>query len=136
MLEKHLKDQPFGDKDIIRFQHIAETSTRREISASEAERASKKLKQVEYMSSRVGQTFMGTISGVTQYGIYVEENETKSEGMIAIRNIGSDFYTFDQKTYSIVGQKTGERFTLGDQIKFKVMSADLDKKVLDFALVR
>ena len=136
VLEKHLKDQPFGDKDIIRFQHIAETSTRREISASEAERASKKLKQVEYMSSRVGQTFMGTISGVTQYGIYVEENETKSEGMIAIRNIGSDFYTFDQKTYSIVGQKTGERFTLGDQIKFKVMSADLDKKVLDFALVR
>ena len=88
------------------------------------------------MSSRVGQVFKGTISGVTQYGVYVEENETKSEGMIAIRNIGSDYYVFDQKTYSIVGEKTGERFTLGDQITFKVMSADLDKKILDFTLVR
>ncbi len=136
VLAKHLDNEPFGDKEITILQHIAESSTRREISATEAERASKKLKQVEYMSSRIGQIFTGTISGVTQYGIYVEENETKSEGMIAIRNIGSDYYVFDQKTYSIIGEKTGERFTLGDQILFKVMSADLDKKILDFALVR
>ena len=136
VLAKHLNNEPFGDKEINVLQNIAESSTRREISATEAERASKKLKQVEYMSSRVGQVFTGTISGVTQYGIYVEENETKSEGMIAIRSIGSDYYVFDQKTYSIVGEKTGERFTLGDQVSFKVMSADLDKKILDFALVR
>ncbi len=136
VLAKHLNNEPFKDTEINTLQHIAESSTRREISATEAERASKKLKQVEYMSSRVGQVFKGTISGVTQYGIYVEENETKSEGMIAIRNIGSDYYVFDQKTYSIVGEKTGERFTLGDQITFKVMSADLDKKILDFTLVR
>lgn len=136
VLAKHLNNEAFADTEINVLQSIAESSTRREISATEAERASKKLKQVEYMSLRVGQVFKGTISGVTQYGIYVEENETKSEGMVAIRNIGSDFYAFDQKTYSIVGQKTGERFTLGDQIMFKVMSADLDKKILDFALVR
>jgi ribonuclease R len=136
VLARHLNNEPFGDKEIHTLQNIAESSTRREISATEAERASKKLKQVEYMSSRIGQTFTGTISGVTQYGLYVEEDETKSEGMIAIRNIGSDFYVFDQKTYSVVGEKSGERFTLGDKITFKVMSADLDKKILDFALVR
>ncbi len=132
ILQRHLMHSPFGDKEIVEFQHIAETSTAREIDAAGAERESKKLKQVEYMSDKVGQVFEGSISGVTEFGIYVEENETKSEGMINIRNIGTDFYQFDKKTYSIVGQKTGKRFTLGDPIKFKVMAADLDKKTLDF----
>jgi ribonuclease R len=132
ILQRHLVHSPFGDKEIVEFQHIAESSTAREIDAAGAERESKKLKQVEYMSDKVGQVFEGTISGVTEYGIYVEENETKSEGMINIRNIGNDFYEFDKKTYSIIGQKTNKRFTLGDPIKFKVMAADLDKKTLDF----
>ncbi len=132
ILQRHLVHSPFGDKEIVEFQHIAESSTAREIDAAGAERESKKLKQVEYMSDKVGQVFEGTISGVTEYGIYVEENETKSEGMINIRNIGTDFYEFDKKTYSIIGQKTNKRFTLGDPIKFKVMAADLDKKTLDF----
>ena len=132
ILQRHLVHSPFGDKEIVEFQHIAESSTAREIDAAGAERESKKLKQVEYMSDKVGQVFEGTISGVTEYGIYVEEKETKSEGMINIRNIGNDFYEFDKKTYSIIGQKTNKRFTLGDPIKFKVMGADLDKKTLDF----
>lgn len=132
ILDKHLKHQPFGDRDIVTFQKIAEQSTAREIDAAEAERASKKLKQVEYMSDKIGQVFDGTISGVTEWGLYVEELETKSEGMIKIRDIGNDFYTFDKKTYSIIGQKTKQKFQLGDKIKFKVMGADLDKKTLDF----
>jgi len=132
ILHKHLKHLPFGDRDIVTFQQIAERSTAREIDAAEAERASKKLKQVEYMSDKIGQEFSGTISGVTEWGIYVEELETKSEGMIKLRDLGSDFYQFDKKTYSIVGQKTKKRFTLGDPIKFKVAAADLDRKTLDF----
>jgi len=132
ILQRHLHNEPFGDTEIVNFQSIAEKSTAREIDAAGAERESKKLKQVEYMADKVGQTFDGTISGVTEYGIYVEEKETKSEGMINIRNIGTDFYEFDKKTYSIVGQKTKKRFTLGDPIKFKVAGADLDKKILDF----
>lgn len=136
VLEKHLKNIPFSDRDIIIYQNIAESSTKREIDASDAERSSKKLKQVEYMSSRVGQIFNGTISGITKWGIYVEEIETKSEGMINIRNLGSDFYTFDQKTYSLTGENTKEKFTLGDIIKFKIMSADLDKKMLEYELVK
>ncbi len=136
VLAKHLHNEPFGDRDIVVFQHIAETSTRREIDASEAERTSKKLKQVEYMSSRVGQTFEGTISGVSEWGVYVEENESRSEGMIKLRELGNDFYTFSQKTYSIIGERTKQKFTLGDPIKFKVVGADLDKKILDYALVK
>ncbi len=136
ILQRHLKHEPFGDREIIQFQDIAEKSTAREIDASGAERESKKLKQVEYMSDKVGQEFAGTISGVSEYGIYVEEKETKSEGMINIRNIGNDYYEFDKKTYSIKAQKSGQKFTLGDEIRFKVIGADLDKKTLDFALVQ
>jgi ribonuclease R len=136
VLAKHLNGEPFGDRDIVIFQSIAESSTRREIDASDAERSSKKLKQVEYMSSRVGQTFAGTISGVTEWGIYVEENESRSEGMIKLRDLGSDFYEFNSKTYSITGKQSGVQFTLGDAIKFKVVAADLDKKTLDYALAR
>ncbi len=132
ILHKHLNHMPFGDKEIVQFQHIAEQSTAREIDAAEAERASKKLKQVEYMSDKIGQVFQGTISGVTEWGIYVEEFETKSEGMIKIRDLGNDFYQFDKKTYSIMGQKSKQKFTLGDKIKFKVSAADLDRKTLDF----
>ncbi|MEY2664326.1 MAG: hypothetical protein RIT04_134 [Candidatus Parcubacteria bacterium] len=144
ILAKHLAGEAFGDRDIVSFQHIAETSTDREIDASEAERASKKLKQVEYMSERVGQVFEGTISGVTEWGLYVEENETKSEGMINVRNLTtggvngatgagtSDFWSFDKRTYSMIGEKSGKRFTLGDPIKFKVIAADLDKKTIDY----
>ncbi len=135
ILEKHLKNEPFGDRDIQVFQKIAETSTDREINAADAERASKKLKQVEYMSTRVGQIFKGTISGITKWGIYVEENETKSEGMINFRNLGDDYFVFDPKTYSVVGEKTGKKFTLGDQVSFKIMVADLEKKTLDFQIV-
>lgn len=135
ILQKHLKHEPFGDREIVEFQHIAEQSTAREIDASGAERESKKLKQVEYMSDKVGQVFDGTISGVSEYGVYVEEKETKSEGMINIRSIGTafnDFFEFEKKTYSMVGQKSKKRFTLGDPIRFKVVNADLDKKTLDF----
>lgn len=136
VLAQHLKNEPFADTDLATFQHIAESSTRREIDASSAERESKKLKQVEYMATRIGQVYAGTISGVAQWGLYVEEDETKSEGMISIRSLGTDLFEFDQKTYSIKGQKTGEKFTLGDKIKFKVMAADLDKKALDYELVK
>ncbi len=134
ILARHLHDEPFRDNEIASFQKIAESSTQREIDAAEAERSSKKLKQVEYMSTRIGKAFDGKISGVSKWGIYVEENESKSEGMINFDNLGNDYWVFDQKTYSILGERSKKRFTLGDKIKFKVMAADLDKKMLDYAL--
>ena len=90
------------------------------------------------MSDKVGQEFEGTVSGVTEWGIYVEERETKSEGMIKIRDIGdifNDFFEFNKKTYSLCGQKTKRKFTLGDSVRFKVVGADLDRKTLDYAIV-
>ena len=134
ILNKHLNSEPFGDRDIIAFQKIADSSTDREIDAADAERASKKLKQVEYMSTRVGQKFEGTISGITKWGIYVEEKATRSEGMIAYKNMEDDYYVFDPKTYSVTGERTKKKLTLGDPIKFKVLSADLDKKTLDYGI--
>jgi ribonuclease R len=135
VLSKHLNNEPFADGEINALQRMAESSTRREIDAAEAERSSKKLKQVEYMSERIGQVFSGTISGVTKWGIYIEEAESRSEGMVPIRNLGNDYYNFNEKTYSIVGEKTGKKFTLGDVVKFKVVSADVDQKMVEYVLV-
>ncbi len=134
-LARHLNNEPFGDGEIVALQRVAESSTAREIDASHAERDSKKLKQVEYMSERVGQEFEGTISGVAKWGVYVEENETKCEGVIPTGKLGDEFFVFDEKTYSMVGEKSGKKYTLGDVIKFKVMSADLDKRQLEMGLV-
>lgn len=131
-LARHINNEPFKDNEIVSLQKMAESSTEREINASQAERESRKLKQVEYMSERIGQIFDGTISGVTKWGMYVEEKETKCEGMIPISKLGDDYFIFNEKTYSIVGEKTKQKFTLGDGVKFKVMAADLDKRTLEF----
>ena len=117
------------------FQKIADASTQREIDAADAERSSIKLKQVEYMSTKIGKTFQGMISGVSKWGIYAEEMESRSEGMISFDNLGKDYWVFDRKNYSIVGERTKKKYTLGDKIRFKVVAADLDKKMLDYAVV-
>ena len=121
--------------DVAQLDRIAKHSTDREISAAEAERASIKLKQVEYMSTHVGETFDGVISGVTEWGIYVEDAQTKCEGMVPLRELGNDFYVFNKKTYSVKGDRTKKEYRLGDKVKFKVMKADLDNKTLDYKLV-
>jgi len=87
------------------------------------------------MQDHIGKEFDGTITGVVEWGIYIEEKETKCEGMIKLRDLGNDFYTLDEKNYTIKGEKTGKKFTLGDTVRFKVVSADLEKRVLDYALV-
>jgi ribonuclease R len=117
------------------FKHISEHATEREIAAAEAERASIKYKQVEYMSAHVGKEFEGIISGVTEWGIYVEEARTKCEGMVPLRELGDDYYMFNRKSYSVVGQKTKKKYRLGDKVRFRVVKADLDNKTLDYRLV-
>lgn len=103
--------------------------------AANAERASIKYKQVEFMRDRIGQIYDGVISGVTEWGIYVELNENKCEGMIPIRDLGNDYYMFDEKNYCIVGRSSGKKFQLGDAITVRIARADLVKKQLDFQLV-
>jgi ribonuclease R len=118
------------------FRRISEHATEREIAAAEAERASIKYKQVEYMSEHIGEEFDGIISGVTDWGIYVEEVRTKCEGMISLRELGDDFYIFNRKSYTVEGQKTKKKYRLGDKVRFKVTKADLDAKTLDYKMVQ
>jgi ribonuclease R len=87
------------------------------------------------MKERIGKVFDGTISGVTEWGIYVEDKETRSEGMIRLRDLGDDFFKLDAKNYTVVGEKTKKKYRLGDIVKFKIMNADLERKTLDYALV-
>ena len=103
--------------------------------AANAERASIKYKQVEFMTERLGQVFDGVISGVTEWGLYVELNENKCEGMIPIRDLGDDYYEFDEKNYCLRGRRKHRTYSLGDTITIKVARANLEKKQLDFALV-
>lgn len=133
-LERELKGGKVEQDEYEKFESICLASSELEKKASDAERASIKYKQVEYMLDHVGESFDGTITGVTEWGIYVEEKETKCEGMIKIRDLGDDFFQLDEKNYTIKGEKTGKKFTLGDSIRFKVVSADMERRVLDYAI--
>ncbi|WP_430933753.1 ribonuclease R [Saccharicrinis sp. 156] len=106
-----------------------------EMTAAEAERASIKFKQVEFMKEHVGNEFSGVISGVTEWGFYVELDENKCEGMVSIRNLDDDFYRFDEENYCIVGRKFRKKYQLGDPVTVLVAKANLIKKQLDFELV-
>ncbi|MEK7105910.1 MAG: S1 RNA-binding domain-containing protein, partial [Patescibacteria group bacterium] len=103
--------------------------------AAEAERASIKYKQVEYMSTRIGSKYAGIITGVTEWGLYVEEEKTKCEGMVRMRDLKDDYYTFDKKYMSIKGSKTHKKYTLGDKVQFEVKGVDRNKKTIDYTLV-
>ena len=103
--------------------------------ATSAERDSIKYMQVKFMQDHKDETFLGVISGVTEWGIYVEIVDNKCEGMIRLRDIKGDHFDFDQEKYAIVGRKTGATITLGDEVYVKVKEADLVKKHLDFTLV-
>ena len=118
-----------------KYEDLCEHSSTMEQIAANAERASIKYKQVEYMSERVGQTFDGVISGVTEWGLYVELNENKCEGMIPIRDLDDDYYEFDEKNYCLRGRRKHKVYSLGDAVTVKVARANIEKKQLDFALV-
>ena len=110
-------------------------SSSREKLAVDAERDSIKFMQVKYMEQFIGDEFYGFITGVQEYGIFVEIPETSCEGMIRLRNIEMDSFYFDEKNYSIVGRRTGVTYQLGDKILIKVVKADLQNKQLDFELL-
>ena len=117
-----------------KYETLCEHSSAKEQTAASAERASVKYKQVEFMGERIGEVYDGVISGVTEWGLYVEINENKCEGMIAMRDLGNDFYEFDEKNYCLIGRRHHQKFSLGDPIKIKVARANLAKKQLDFVL--
>jgi ribonuclease R len=120
-----------ADKYEERCLHASEMERR----AVEAERASIKYKQVEFMQDKIGKEFDGLVSGLTDWGIYVEIIENKCEGMISIRSIMDDFYEFDEEEYKIVGRHSGRKFEIGDPLRIEVINANLSRRQLDFKMV-
>jgi ribonuclease R len=131
LLEARLTGKTYSTKDELEF--LCKHSSEMERMAAEAERASIKYKQVEFMSDKLGQTFDGIVSGVTEWGIYVEIVENKCEGMIRKGDLKGDQFAFDQDNYRYVGKNTSKIYSLGDAVKIIVVSADLIKKQLNFA---
>jgi ribonuclease R/exosome complex exonuclease DIS3/RRP44 len=119
----------------ITYEEKCKHSSKREELASKAERSSIKYMQVKYMQDHKDEVFEGVITGVTEWGIYVEISSNKCEGMVRIRDIKSDYYIFDEKQYAIVGQSTKNMYQLGDKVNIKVKKTDLERKHLDFNLI-
>ncbi|MGZ3757728.1 MAG: ribonuclease R [Mucilaginibacter sp.] len=118
------------------YEKLCQHSSQMEKKAADAERSSVKYKQAEYLKDQVGSVYSGVISGVTEWGMYVEIIENKCEGMIRLRDITDDFYTLDEKNYAIIGQRKKKVYQLGDEVKIKVKNVDLTKKQIDFSLMQ
>ncbi len=118
------------------YETASSHSSAMEKRAADAERASIKYKQAEYLEDNVGNIFTGIISGVTEWGMYVEIIENKCEGMIRLRDISDDFYVLDEKNYCIIGQRKHKKYQLGDEVEVKVKKVDLSKRQIDFALIQ
>lgn len=133
LLTKYLAGGRTVQKD--KYEELCVHSSEMEQIAANAERASIKYKQVEYMSERIGKEFDGIISGVTEWGLYVEVDESKCEGMVPMRDLTDDYYDFDEKCYCLTGRKKHKKYSLGDHVRIKVAKANLEKKQLDYTLV-
>jgi ribonuclease R len=117
------------------YEKMCRHSSKMEVLAMEAERASIKYKQAEFMKDKVGQQFEGVVSGVTEWGIYVEILENKCEGMIPIRGLAGDFYVYDEDNYCIRGKRTGRKYQMGDPVQIEVVRVNMERKQIDFSLV-
>ncbi len=131
LLEARLNGKIYSNQEELEF--LCKHSSDMERTAAEAERASVKYKQVEFMKDRIGETFDGVISGVTEWGIYVEVTENKCEGMIRSRDLKGDNFIYDEDNYRYIGKNTNKVYALGDNVKIAVVEADLIKKQLNYA---
>ncbi len=134
LLQRFIINGKIEQDEILKYQNLCDKESEREIEAADAERASIKYKQVEYMQEHVGEEFEAIVSGVSEWGMYVEENNTKADGMVKLRDMTDDFYELQPKIYAVVGQKTGKKYSLGDKVRVKLISADPERKTLDFVL--
>ncbi len=134
LLSRFLENKPIPKEKWYEYEQMSKEASQREKEAAEAERASIKYKQVEYMSKRIGDAYEGIITGVTEWGLYIEDKKTKCEGMVRMRDMKDDYYIFDKEGMSIRGKKSHKKYTLGNTVKFKVINADMNKKTIDYEL--
>tara|TARA_B100000745_G_scaffold292347_1_gene233113 strand:- start:5821 stop:7758 length:1938 start_codon:yes stop_codon:yes gene_type:complete len=134
LIKAFASGRKLSQAEIASIDEDALKSTEREISASEAERDSIKLKQVEFMEQFVGKEFDAIITGVMERGIFVEEQDTRSEGLVSIRSMGDDFYSYEESKYRLVGQNKGKTYQLGDTVRVRLIKVNTIDRLLDFAL--
>lgn len=132
LVKAHAGGAPITKEEMAEFDQLAVHASEREVAAADAERDSVKMKQVEFLSGCIGETFDAVISGVTERGLYVEEQTTHADGMIRIKDVGNDYFEYDEKHYRLVGKRTHKAFQLGDPIKVKLAAARIPEKELDF----
>ena len=133
LLAHYLEGGESARQDV--YDKLCKHASEREIVAAEAERASIKYKLVEFMQDKVGYTFGGHVSGLTEWGMYVEVEPTMIEGMVPLRDIRSDFFEFDQDHYRLIGKRTGVVYNLGDPVRIRVKKTNLEQKLLDYELI-
>ena len=133
LLARYLDNGESAKKD--RFEEECRYASERELVAADAERTSTKYKLVEFMMDKIGEEYDGHVSGITEWGMYVEIEPTKIEGMVSVRDIRSDFYEFDEPRYRLVGKRRHHQFRLGDPVRIRVKSANLEQRLLDFELI-
>lgn len=133
LLDQYMNTKQIGNESDL--ENACKHSSDQEKKASEAERASVKYKQVEFLKDHVGDSFKGVISGVTEWGMFVEIIDNKCEGLVRLRDIPDDYYIFDEDSFSIIGKQSRRRYRLGDEVTVQVKRADLEKKQLDFMLI-
>jgi len=136
LLKRYLKNDSLSDwPNLAGLEETCRLATEREIRATEAERESVKMKQVEYMERHLGEVFHGVISRVTNFGIFIELPEMLIEGLVHISNLGDDYYVFDEKRFSLIGQYRGKVYRLGNRVKVRVARVAKNERLVDFALV-
>ena len=133
LLARYLDNGESAKKD--QYEEACRYASERELVAADAERTSTKYKLVEFMMDKIGEEYDGHVSGITEWGMYVEIEPTKIEGMVSVRDIKSDFYEFDEPRYRLVGKRRHHQFCLGDPVRIRVKSANLEQRLLDYELV-
>lgn len=136
LVKRYTVEGAFSKEELAELDALAVHSSEREAAAVEAERDSIKMKQVEYMMEHIGEEFDAVISGVSDRGIYVELNESRAEGMIRVRDIGDDYFVYDEKRYRLVGERTKTEYALGAPLRVKLTDARLPERELDFEIVK
>ncbi len=135
IVKSYLAGTPIGTQEYAWYERMCSQSTEREIAAAEAERDSIKLKQVEYMSAHIGEQFDGVVTGVNDWGIFIEEMETMAEGLVRTSSLRDDFYELADHGFRLIGSRNGKSFSLGDKVRVELLSVDIERKTIDWKLV-
>jgi ribonuclease R len=135
LVKKYLRGESVPEKEVAKIQKAAEHSSEMEQKAVAAERESIAFKQAQYYSVRIGEKFFGIVTGVMKFGLFIENKKTKAQGMLSVRNLGNDFFVFDNETQTLKGQKSKKTFKLGDKIEAKVINVNVEERKIDLGLM-